>query len=80
MADNFLNQFGNFGALIEQADKDLREPSSLPFAVYLAFWAVACLVSPIPFYLAPLVGLCTGGHIMWLMLRRDDSINFTAVA
>lgn len=77
MADNFLNQFGNFGALIEQADVKISGTKFLTICgVSGILGTLACLVSPIPFYIAPLVGLCTGGApIMWLLLKRKKRLN-----
>jgi tight adherence protein B len=72
LLESFMERFGNFGVLLEQADTSLSVGKFLAIsaattAVGLAI-AAAVRIHPV---LLPLVGLSTGSlPLMWLLLRR----------
>jgi tight adherence protein B len=77
LADNLLSHFGNVSAIMEQADVKMSGTKFLTICLGLAFLgAVAVFVSPVPKYMAPLVGGMTGAMpIAWLMMKRKKRLN-----
>jgi tight adherence protein B len=77
LADDLLTRCGNISAIMEQADVKMSGTKFLTICMTAAFLgAAACLLTPLPKYLAPLLGLTTGGvPVVWLMLKRKKRLN-----
>ncbi|MFO0939129.1 MAG: type II secretion system F family protein [Pirellulales bacterium] len=77
VADELLMKFGDLSAMMEQAGVKMSGSKFLTICAIAGFiGGAACIVSPIPFYLAPLVALVTGGlPIVWLLLKRKKRLN-----
>ncbi|MFO1062654.1 MAG: type II secretion system F family protein [Pirellulales bacterium] len=77
LADDLLARIGDINTLMEQADVRMSGSKFLTACVIAAaFGAAFCIVSPIPFYIAPILGLATGTlPFFWLLYRRKKRLN-----
>lgn len=77
MADELLKRFGNIGVLMDQADVKMTGSQFLTICVGAAtLGSILIIVTPVPNFLFPLVGLTLGGlPVVWLFLKRKKRMN-----